>query len=52
MKDAGHIEGTEGMRNAYKISIGKHQRKTPLEIPSHKGMIILKCMLEKEEVNI
>jgi hypothetical protein len=35
------------MRNAYKIFVGKPERKRPVRSPSVDGRIILKWVLEK-----
>jgi hypothetical protein len=34
-------------RNAYRILVGKPERKRPLERPRRRGWIILKCILER-----
>jgi hypothetical protein len=42
---AGHVAHMGEMRNAYKIVVGKHERKRPRGVPSGRWRIILEWFL-------
>jgi hypothetical protein len=46
MKWKEHVGRAESMKNAYRILVGKSERKIPLWWPGIVGTLIIKCVLK------